>query len=360
VSSYTRYALRTALALPVLLLAAPELTHAQGAPQPDPDRRTITGEKVAIFNLAGRMRVEPGPGSAVVVEITRGGADADDLRINELRRGETNVLAVAFPGDRIVYPALGRRVRTMQTVNEDGTWGSGMGRRDRRVTIASDGSGTEAYADLRVLVPRGQTISLHLGVGDVNVSNVEGNIAVDVAAASITTENTRGMLLLDAGSGETTVRNQRGDLVVDAGSGAITLTDVDGSQILVDAGSGRITADRLTARSIVVDAGSGSLRLGRVDAETMSLDCGSGSVDVQVSSSLRTLDIDGGSGNVTLRVPETIGARIEAETGRGGIDVDLPMQVRRVGRDRLSATIGDGSAMVRIDSGSGRIRIVKG
>ena len=348
------YSLRTALAAALLMGSAGRL-QAQEA-----ERRTIDGDKVAVFNLVGRMRVEPGSGSAVVVEITRGGPDAGELRINEVSRGETSALAVAYPGDRIVYSGLERRGRTTQNVNDDGTWGSGMGRGDRRVTISSTGDGTEAWADLRVLVPRGQTISLHIGVGEVTVANVEGNIAVDVGAASISTENTRGTLLLDAGSGETTVRNQRGDLAVDAGSGNITLNDVDGGQIVVDAGSGRIAGDGLTARAVVIDAGSGSINLGRVDAATMTLDVGSGNVDVQVSSSLRTLDIDGGSGNVTLRVPESIGARIEAETGSGGVDVELPMQVRRVGRDRLSATIGDGSAMVTIDSGSGRIRIVKG
>ena len=38
------------------------------------ERRAVGGNAVAIYNLAGRVRVEGGAGSDVVVEITRGGA----------------------------------------------------------------------------------------------------------------------------------------------------------------------------------------------------------------------------------------------------------------------------------------------
>lgn len=48
---------------------------------PESERHALPGQEVEISNLAGELRVEPGSGSAVVVEITRGGRDAGALRV---------------------------------------------------------------------------------------------------------------------------------------------------------------------------------------------------------------------------------------------------------------------------------------
>src|SRR3972149_5436506 len=58
------------------LLASPRAAVAQQT-----GRHTIAGDNVAIYNLVGVMRVEAGLGSDVVVELTRGGADAGRLRV---------------------------------------------------------------------------------------------------------------------------------------------------------------------------------------------------------------------------------------------------------------------------------------
>ena len=339
--------------LPAALVAFPAISPAQQTEQ-----RTMQGDRVAIHNLVGTIRAEAGTGSQVVVDITRNGPDASELRLQESSRDGTRILAVVFPGERIIYPAMGRGSSTTMSVSSDGIFGGGD-RDRRRIRVTGTGDGFEAHADLRVRIPRGQTISLHLGVGDVSVTNVEGNLMIDVAAADVTTEGTSGVLALDAGSGRATVRNARGRIALDLGSGPVSLADVDASTILVDAGSGSITGTGLTARELSLDTGSGNVELASVSAETVMLDAGSGNIDVELSTALRSLSVDAGSGNITVRVPENIGATIEAETGSGGIDVDLPLQVRRMSRDHMSGTIGNGQAQVRIDAGSGRIRIVK-
>src|SRR5687767_4859609 len=71
------------------------------------ERRALGGSAVAIYNLAGQVRVEGGGGSDVVVEVTRGGAQAARLRIETGPRGEWQTLRVIYPSDRVVYPRLG-------------------------------------------------------------------------------------------------------------------------------------------------------------------------------------------------------------------------------------------------------------
>src|SRR5919206_217157 len=70
-----------------------------------------------------------------------------------------------------------------------------------RVEISGSGRGLEAYADLRVLVPRGQRLEIYHGVGDARITSVDADLAVDVASADVTSERTRGRLSLDTGSG---------------------------------------------------------------------------------------------------------------------------------------------------------------
>jgi lia operon protein LiaG len=327
------------------------------------DRRVVSGPAVAIYNLAGRLRVEGGGGSDVVVEITRGGADAGRLRIETGPRGEWQTLRVIYPSDRIVYPSLGGwggrttlRVDDQGFFDESGDW---RGRGSDRVEIRASGSGLEAWADLRVQVPRGKRIALHLAAGEAIVSNVDGDIAVDVSAANVTTERTRGRLSLDTGSGSVRVSDAEGSVNLDTGSGSVTVSDVRGDELRMDTGSGSITARNVDVRSVSADVGSGGVRLSGVKASRVSLDTGSGSTDVELLTDVENVNVDAGSGPVSLRLPANAGAEVEIETGSGGIETDFPIQVSRWERNYLRGRMGDGRGRIRIDSGSGRVRLLR-
>ena len=84
----------------------------------------------------------------------------------------------------------------------------------------------------------------------------------------------------------------------------------------------------------------------------------SGSVEVDLTGDVESLVIDTGSGRVTLRVPRSLGATFEIETSSGGIDIDVPYEAIRVGRHEVRGRFGDGSGSIRIDSGSGGVRIL--
>ena len=188
------------------------------------EQRTLSGERVAVYNLVGKLRVQPATGNQVVVDITRGGADARELKIETGDVRGANSLRIVYPADRIIY--RGDRwgnSRTQLHVNSDGTFGDGSGRDwgiwgRGNVEIRSSGSGMDAYADVTVSVPKGQRIELHLGVGEASVANVDGDIFVDVSAARVDAQHTRGRLNLDTGSGSVTVSDAQGEVTLDTGS----------------------------------------------------------------------------------------------------------------------------------------------
>jgi len=340
-----------------LALAGAALTLSGGAAAQE--RFAVSGERAAVYNLAGQMRVEAGSGSQIVVEVTRRGPDAGRL---SLRRGDGDVLAVVYPDDDVVYPEMGARSRTTLDVRSDGTFGGDagfrLGGRDR-ITIRGSGSGTRAWADVRVLVPAGRRVSVHQAVGRIDVVNVNGDVQVRGYAAAIQASGTRGRLDLDTGSGGITVSNAEGDVTLDTGSGGVRVTGVRGSGLGVDTGSGGVTATDVSVGTLHVDVGSGGVRLEGVDARTIEVDSGSGSVVVRLRRDAEDVKIDTGSGGVTLGLPQGFGADAEIDTGSGGIRVDVPSTVRRSTRTHFSGTIGDGRGRVVIDTGSGGVSVVR-
>jgi lia operon protein LiaG len=344
-----------------LLLLLPPALRAQQA-----ERYTITGDEVAIYNLAGEVRIEPGSGPGVTAEVTRGGADAAKLKVAQSEVNGRRSLRIIYPSDKIQYARLSDGSSTQLRVRDDGTFSDHdnndeRGREEgRQVTIASRGGGLAAHADLRVIVPRGKQVALYLAVGKVNVVNVEGDLSIDAASAPVTTSNTRGELGIDVGSGEVQVTQSRGDLSVDTGSGAVAISDVRGESVSIETGSGEVTTTEVRTSQLSVETGSGDIRVNKLIASQISLETGSGAVTADVSGEVWNVNVETGSGDITLRVPPTLGAEVDIETSSGEIETDFEVAVTRHARDHMTGRIGDGRGKIDIETGSGAIKLVKG
>jgi lia operon protein LiaG len=321
------------------------------------ERHTLAGPEVAIYNLAGSVRVESGTGSDVVVEVTRGGANAGSLRVEAGPFQGRQALRVIYPDDRVVYRALGRYSSSTLTVQEDGTFG-GSGRGGRRVKVSGRGDGLEAHADLRVMVPAGKRVRVALGVGRATVRDVTGDLAIDAASADIDASQTKGPLSLDTGSGNVTVTGVEGEVHIDTGSGNVAVSTAQGGDLQIDTGSGDITVSGARAGRLVLETGSGGIRASGLEAEEAMLESGSGSIQLELVTRPREVAIETGSGDVTVRVPDGFGASVDIDTGSGGIDLGgLTITATRLDRDHVSGTIGDGRGRVRIETGSGSVRL---
>src|SRR5688572_33301277 len=111
----------------IAVLAASSLANAQ--------RYELTGNHVALYNLAGNIRIEAGSGSETVVEVTKGGRDAERLTVRSSALDGVPTLRVIYPSDEIVASQLERGSNTNLRVDEEGTFG--RSRDGRRVNIRS-------------------------------------------------------------------------------------------------------------------------------------------------------------------------------------------------------------------------------
>ncbi|HXV87401.1 MAG TPA: DUF4097 family beta strand repeat-containing protein [Gemmatimonadales bacterium] len=347
--------------LPTLFMT---LTLAAVRPVPAQERYEVSGREIALYNLAGEMTLAPGRGTAVQVEVTRRGAGGPELTVERgpVRGRET--LRVIYPADEIRYAPEQASYGTELRVRDDGTFGDEDGddwrrRSGRRVRVSSR-RGLEAWADVRVLVPEGQHIAVYLAAGRLSATNVNGTLRLDAASATVVASGITGPLTVDVGSGNVSLRDVTGDVDVDTGSGDVDVTGVRGDRFRIDTGSGTATARDVTASALEIDTGSGDVDLSAASARDVVLDTGSGAVRCSFTSSPSTLDVDTGSGSVTITLPASYGAAVDIESGSGGVELDFPVQTRRLARDHVSGSIGDGRGTLRVDTGSGRVRILRG
>ena len=350
--------MRTMILCGALTVVAATLAPGQAA-----QRYTIAGDNVAIYNLAGEVRVEGGPAGDVIVEVTRGGADASRLAIQTDPIGSRATLRVVYPGDDIVYPFMGHHSSTTLDVRDDGSFSGDdrrFGGRGHRVRISGDGSGTEAFADLRILVPAGRRIAVYLAVGKMTAANVNGDLTLDVSSSDVTASGMRGSLMVDAGSGDVRVTDATGDLNLDTGSGNVVVSSAKGDSLLIDTGSGDVTLDRAEVRNLKIDTGSGNADATAVRSEDLYIDTGSGDVTVELLAGGGSIDINTGSGQVNLTLPGDYGAMLLLDTGSGEIDLGgIPVTVTKLQEDHVEGRIGDGKARLHVDTGSGDVRLKK-
>ena len=339
-----------------MLLVAPALMRAQST-----ERVTLEGSEVAIYNLVGRLRVEGGSGSSVVVEVSRAGREASRLRLEKgVVRGRM-ALRVRYPEDRIVYSDANWNGRTNFSIADDGTWGDSQrgGYDRRRIEVSSRGDGVDAHADLRVVVPKGKSLLLRQGVGETTIDNVDGKLSVDVSASRVRVSHVRGSLQLDAGSGGVEVTDMNGDLTLDCGSGGTTLDGIRGGSLKMDIGSGSLRGRDIDVSQVNADVGSGGVRLSTMKTPRIHLEAGSGGADLELLASPDDVSIEAGSGGVTLRMPAATSASVDVQTGSGGVDSDFEVKLTRIEKHALHGTIGSGKGRIRIEAGSGHVRLMR-
>ena len=322
------------------------------------ETQVFSGKKLRIHNLIGRATVVASTGAGFKVEITRDGEDAADIEVRTEKDGDSEVLKLLYPGDRFVYPRMGRGSNSSMSNNADGSFG-GKSKFDRRtVKVTGGGSGAEMWADLRIEVPKGAELALYNAIGGISATHVEGEMMFDTASGSVEATDVKGNVSVDVGSGDIELTGVAGNVSVDTGSGDVGLSDINGESIMADTGSGDIDGEHLTCVRVGMDTGSGDITLDALKVEKIDCDTGSGSILVALDSDLEGASFDTGSGDVTLEIGPNLGASLDIETGSGDIDIDAPHQATRNRRNEFRGTVGDGKGTVIIETGSGDVRVM--
>src|SRR5687767_1178333 len=96
---------------------------ATSLPAQQAERYSIPEDELAIYNLAGEVRMEPGPSGDITVTVARGGADGARIKVMRSKRDGMETLRFVYPEGRILYAGMSDGSSTQIRVREDGTFG---------------------------------------------------------------------------------------------------------------------------------------------------------------------------------------------------------------------------------------------
>jgi lia operon protein LiaG len=344
--------MRRSLIVACALTAFGTLAHGQ--------RFAFTANRVGVHNLAGAMQIQGGSGSETIVYVTPQGPDRRRVRAEHATiRGE-DAVRVVYPGSTIVYGGSREKiVQTTTMLDEDGTYRKAGVIDGKRMTVRATGLGTQAFADIRIIVGKGTQLTVSLAVGDIVIDNVDGHITADLWEGSIDVDGARGGASASVGTGTITVADARGVLSLEAGSGSIRIRDAWPDRIDAETKSAEVRAANIKVPSFRVMTGSGNIRMTSTELKTFSFETASGGIEAELITDIDSASIFSRSGPVILRIGQKVGAALDIITGRGGILTDLSVAKATRSPSELRGTIGDGRGLLKIEGGSGTVQLIR-
>ena len=213
------------------------------------------------------------------------------------------------------------------------------------VTINAGGPAGPASVDYEITAPVWMPLRVE---GTYNFVTVEG------AQAEVSVSTVRGDVIITGGSGLVTAKSVEGEVQVQGARGKVNVSSVNEKVRIAD------TSGDITAESV-----NGGISMTGIDSKSVDATTVNGTIVYEGKLA------DGGhysfgthNGDVLLGLPENMNATFTIRTYNGTIRSDFtlegynPRDAQR-GR-RVTATIGNGSADVSLETFGGSIRLRKG
>ncbi len=188
-----------------------------------------------------------------------------------------------------------------------------------------------------IVVPANTRVKSHTGSGSQSITGVEGPVEAGTGSGRLTLSDIGGSVDASAGSGSITAEGIAGAFEAHTGSGGIRLTQVAPGDVEATAGSGSIEL-RGVVGALRARAGSGRI-----------------TVDGQMAG---PWDLDTGSGSVYVTLPADAAFTLDAESNSSSVVIEHPVTIQgKMSTKRVKGDVRGGGEMLRIETGSGRIRV---
>jgi DUF4097 and DUF4098 domain-containing protein YvlB len=187
---------------------------------------------------------------------------------------------------------------------------------------------------------------VRIGARHENLHNISIDYEIQAPAEAYLTAAT--------GSGDVTDDGLGQNAKLSTGSGSIHATGLHGS-FSVDTGSGSIYAEQTGDGDVKAETGSGTIELRNLRG-TLRAETGSGSIKV-AGTPAGPWKLETGSGSIDFWAGDAA-LNLDAETGSGSVHSDREMMTQgSMDRHHVTGKLNGGGPTVRIETGSGNIRV---
>lgn len=195
--------------------------------------------------------------------------------------------------------------------------------------------------DYRIVVPKWMPLDLSGIYTDVRVKGTNAEVSAETVHGDVRVDGGAGFIRLSSMQGTVTVDNAKGRVELSALNDEVSVVDVDGD-VWVDAVNGDVKLERVKARTIEASTVNGDVAfLGPVLAGGR----------YRLASH---------QGDLIVALPNKSNAKVSLATFSGDFEVDFPVELGKNKRGRRFAfTLGDGSALVDLETFAGTVRVVR-
>ncbi|HEY4219369.1 MAG TPA: DUF4097 family beta strand repeat-containing protein [Gemmatimonadaceae bacterium] len=191
--------------------------------------------------------------------------------------------------------------------------------RDRNVSSRN----VRVRVDYTVLIPASMSVSIGTGNGDVSIARAGADVSASTGNGRVSIGETTGRVDASTGNGDVRVDSANGPVRVTTGNGRVSVTT----------GTGDVNANS-----------------------------GSGEIDVRMGSlsNAHNMTFNSGSGPIRVTLPADFNGQVDASTGSGSLRSDFAISVvGRLDAQHVRGTIGKGGPLLRLNTGSGMIELLK-
>jgi len=252
--------------------------------------------------------------------------------------------------------------------------------KDNSITLTFDypksNTNINQNVDFVVTVPFETSVNVDAAFGELNVSDIQGDVVLDNQFGDITVDKVDGALKVNTNSGQidvTSVKAGSSDVEISSGFGTATLEQVNGANITIESKSGKLDLENVRAtKAMNLHTDFGNLVFKTGSAGTLEARTNSGSITltaVNVTGELTlrddfgditleqvkaaSYDVESNSGSITV---DGVKGSVRAHTGFGNIDlknaenVSLDLDTNS-GTIDFSGSLGEGPHTVHSDFG---------
>jgi DUF4097 and DUF4098 domain-containing protein YvlB len=214
---------------------------------------------------------------------------------------------------------------------------------------------------LTAQVPTQTSLGLATGDGSIRIANITGNVDAKSSDGGVEVEGLKGDVKLRTADGSITgSRIEAGTLDVHTNDGGIKLTDVTGQSCRTETSDGSIALTNVRADDLTARTNDGGIRAQNITATRAEYHTSDGSLHIEYAPDApKALNATAttSSGGITFVAPPGLSAVVEAITGDGSINTDLPITVQgKIGKT-MNGTIGGGEGRVYLKTSDGSITI---
>jgi len=287
---------------------------------------TLTAVTLAIVLAQGAAARQPAPQTDETVAVQRGGR----LSVNNFA-GEVIIRTWDKDSVRVVARHQSR-VRVSVRPTSAG------------LSVGSSGTMGPGSVDYEITAPSWMPVRIE---GTYNFVNVEG------AQAEVFANTVRGDVIIKGGT-TVTAKSVEGEVQVDGARGKITVSSVN-ERIRISNATGEITAETI----------NGGISMTGIDSKSVDASTVNGTIVYEGKLAAGGHYAFGThNGDVLMGIPDGSNATFTLRTYQGSVSTDFTLEGynredARRGR-RVTATLGNGSADVNLETFGGAIRLRKG